>query len=495
MHRAAPRRARAASVASVLEIAFAAAASPTRGRRRPMMSTMKSPAATPGRRPRRARKTLAALAATAVLGLGVTPAALADRERSGDGDDPDAPALVASPRELRKMKKHLDRLYRGMKVEHVFSDDAGREVACVTLASQPALRHRKLRKHQIQLLPGQEIAAGKDERADERKDPPGDETAGYAGELRGDADAQGRKRACPSATVPIRLLTLDDLARFPTLEAFLAKIPGGKPDDDEAKPEENVGPTDLHQYAYVRDYVDNWGAEAVFNVWSPYVQRSNEFSLSQMWVVRGSGSSRETIEAGWQVYRQKYGDWRAHLFLYFTPDNYGSGGCYNLDCSGFVQVASNVYIAGGFTNYSSEGGSQYVFKLLWVRDPANGNWWLKYRNTWVGYYPSELFDSAGLKNKSDKLSYGGEIIDRQTDGKHTRTDMGSGGFPGAGFGFTAYQRSLRYVDLTYTYRKHDGLFEARDDANCYDVDLKSSSGSWGDYFWFGGEGYDSVSCQ
>jgi len=440
---------------------------------------------------RRTRTALAALALLAAFGSGRNAAWA---ETSGDGDDKGAGERLASRKELRKMKKHLDRLYRGMVIEHVFSGDDGRDVACVTLASQPALRHAKLHKHQIQLAPGKDVGVVRGELPDGGKDPAGDETAGYGGELRGDADAQGRKRACPKATVPLPLVKLADMARFPTLKAFLAKIPGGKP-DDELKPEENVGPTDLHQYAYVREYIDNWGAETVFNVWSPYVERSNEFSLSQMWVVRGSGSSRETIEAGWQVYRQKYGDWRARLFLYFTPDNYGDGGCYNLDCSGFVQVASNVYIAGGFTNYSTDGGSQYVFKLLWVRDPANGNWWLKYGNTWVGYYPTELFDASGLRDKSDKLSYGGEIIDRQTSGRHTRTDMGAGGFPGDGFGHTAYQRSLRYVDLTYTYRSHDGLFEARDDANCYDVDLKSSSGTWGDYFWFGGEGYDSVSCQ
>lgn len=457
------------------------------------MSTKETGSGMRSRVERRRRGALAAIGL--VAGLQTAFAADAARaETSGDGEEA-VKERLASPRELRRMKKHLKKLYDGMVVVHAFSDADGREISCVTIESQPAFRNRKLRQHTLSLAPEKAISELKGEFVDERKDPAGDQKAAYAGQLRGDADQQGRKRACPDRTVPIARLTIDDLARFPTLEAFLAKIPGGKPDDDEAKPEDNVGPTDLHQYAYVRDYVDNWGAETVFNVWSPYVERSNEFSLSQMWVVRGSGASRETIESGWQVYRQKYGDWRAHLFLYFTPDNYGDGGCYNLECSGFVQVANSIYIAGGFTNYSSHGGTQYVFKLLWVRDPANGNWWLRYGNTWVGYYPNELFDSAGLKNKADKLSYGGEIIDRQTDGDHTSTDMGSGDQPSQGFGHAAYQRSLRYVDLTYTYRSHDGLIATRDDANCYDIDLYSANGSWGDHFYFGGEGYDSVNCQ
>lgn len=425
-------------------------------------------------------------------------------------------AAVASDTELKRMQAHLDGLYQDVKAVHQFAGVDGETVMCVDLFTQPAFNHPGLRDHKLQLQPSAEL---KDRMAstDTR-----DAEIAYSGELKGDIDSLGNLRYCPDGSVPIKQLTLDEMSRFPTLEAFLGKYPEGKiPDDgslgdkvldggitglrgsltksltgsDIIVPADHTGPTSLHQYAYIRDYVDSWGAESVFNVWSPYVERSNEFSLSQMWVVRGSGGDRETIESGWQVYRDKYGDNRARLFLYFTPDNYGDGGCYNLDCSGFVQVANNIYIGGGFTSYSSYNGAQYTFKLLWVRDPANGNWWLRYGNTWVGYYPTGLFDSNGLKNKANKLSYGGEIIDRQTSGRHTRTDMGSGSFPSAGFSRAAYQRSIRYVDTSYYYRTHTGLFEARDDSKCYDVDLTSGSGSWGTYFYFGGAGYHSTNCK
>ncbi|NPU90945.1 MAG: neprosin family prolyl endopeptidase [Gammaproteobacteria bacterium] len=410
-------------------------------------------------------------------------------------------AAVASDTELKRMQSHIDSLYQNVKSVHQFVGVEGESVMCVDLFAQPAFNHPGLRDHKLQLQPSQEL-----------KDRMGstdtkDATIAYSGELKGDVDALGNLRYCPDGSVPIKQLTLDEMSRFPSLEAFLGKYPEGKiPDDDDRLkaaisgsdiivPADNTGPSSLHQYAYIRDYVDSWGAETVFNVWSPYVERSNEFSLSQMWVVRGSGGDRETIESGWQVYKDKYGDNRARLFLYFTPDNYGSGGCYNLDCSGFVQVAGNIYIGGGFSNYSVYNGAQYTFKLLWVRDPANGNWWLKYGNTWVGYYPTGLFDSNGLKNKANKLSYGGEIIDRQTSGRHTKTDMGSGSFPSAGFSRAAYQRSIRYVDTSYYYRTHTGLFEARDDSQCYDVDMTSSTGSWGTYFYFGGAGYHSTNCK
>jgi len=413
-----------------------------------------------------------------------------------------ANAATASDAELKRMQEHLDEMYNGVKVLHRFSSDDGDTIMCVDMFTQPAFNNPKLRDLKLQFQPSQEL---KDRIAtDDTKD----KAAEYGGLLTGDTDSDGNKRFCPDGSVPIKQLTLKEMSRFPKLEGFLSKYPEGKiPDDsfdsqqkvvsgsDIIEPTDHTGPTSLHQYAYIRDWVDNWGTETTFNVWSPYVEKSNEFSLSQLWIVRGSGSYRETIESGWQVYKDKYGDNKARLFLYFTPDNYGSGGCYNLDCSGFVQVANNIYIGGGFTHYSSYNSTQYIFKLLWVRDPANGNWWLRYGNTWVGYYPNSLFDSNGLKNKGERVSYGGEIIDRQTGGRHTYTNMGSGYFPNLGFGKAAYQRSIRYVDTSYYYHKHSGLFEARDDANCYDVAMHTSTGSWGTYFYFGGGGYHPTNCK
>lgn len=38
------------------------------------------------------------------------------------------------------------------------------------------------------------------------------------------------------------------------------------------------------------------------NVWEPQIQQSNEFSLSQIWLLGGSfASDLNSIEAGWQV--------------------------------------------------------------------------------------------------------------------------------------------------------------------------------------------------
>jgi len=237
--------------------------------------------------------------------------------------------------------------------------------------------------------------------------------------------------------------------------------------------------------------VANLGAESVLNLWSPYVEKSNEFSLSQIWVVRGSGSNLETVEAGWQVYKDLYGDWRSHLFIYFTPDNYGSGGGYNLTTGAFVQVNNTVYIGGGFTNYSSLGGSQYTIKILLYKDGTNGHWWLRYGNTWVGYWPRNRFDANGLRNQADRIDYGGEIVNTRPNNRHTRTDMGSGHWPYEGYGYAAYQRNIKYVDVSNFYQNATGLNVSYTSDMCYDIHLYESSSSWGVYFYFGGSGYNT----
>lgn len=45
-----------------------------------------------------------------------------------------------------------------------------------------------------------------------------------------------------------------------------------------------------------------YGTKASINIWKPNVADPSEFSLSQTWLVSGVGTSRNTIEAGWQVW-------------------------------------------------------------------------------------------------------------------------------------------------------------------------------------------------
>jgi len=67
------------------------------------------------------------------------------------------------------------------------------------------------------------------------------------------------------------------------------------------------------------------GTQVVLNVWQPFVE-PHDFSLAQLWVMNtglsfNPGSSNwlmNSIEVGWQVYSDLYGDKLARLFVYWT---------------------------------------------------------------------------------------------------------------------------------------------------------------------------------
>ena len=387
---------------------------------------------------------------------------------------------IAGDRERQRIQRYLAQHVRPEDVVRSLELPSGEIVDCVDVQRQPALRRTGMEGHQIQFAP-------RSEAVEERPDPKGrysekEVDPGLRGEIVAARQVYGADgRICPERTIPIRRLTIEILRNFETLEQFFRKYPPHLVD----------GPNDLHQYAHAYRGVANWGAQSILNVWSPYTERASEFSLSQIWVSRGSGDSLETVEVGWQKYRDLYGDYQPRLFIYFTPDNYKSGGCYNLTCSGFVQVSNSIYIGGAFTNISAHPhpSPAWEFNIRWQKDGTSGHWWLKYGDTWVGYYPRSLFDGNGLRDQASEVDFGGEIIDEQPGGRHTKTDMGSGHFPADGFGYAAYQRQIRYITTGNAWATRPALTASRTDADCYDISVQSSSGAWERYFYFGGPGY------
>lgn len=399
-----------------------------------------------------------------------------DYDNTEPNDTAFAVERVKSPEERARMENYLAEYQKGQKVVKTIIGSSGEFIDCIDLYTQPGVRMNKIERNEIQFAPKtwQEFIKG-----DSIVQPAEIETPDMLFMITGDS--------CPKGAIPVRRLTMETLTRFETLEDFFRKGHGYIYPPCGGGGGSSAG----HEYAHAARSVANLGAESVLSLWSPYVEKSNEFSLSQIWVVRGSGSNRETVEAGWQVYKDLYGDWRSHLFIYFTPDNYGSGGGYNLTTGAFVQVNNTVYIGGGFTNYSSLGGSQYTIKILLYKDGTNGHWWLRYGNTWVGYWPRNRFDDNGLRNQADRIDYGGEIVNTRPNNRHTRTDMGSGHWPYEGYGYAAYQRNIKYVDVSNYYQNATGLNVSYTSDMCYDIHLYESSSSWGVYFYFGGSGYNT----
>jgi hypothetical protein len=231
-------------------------------------------------------------------------------------------------------------------------------------------------------------------------------------------------------------------------------------------------------------FVNNLGADSWLNVWSPTVA-SGRMSLSQLWVVAGTDNDKQTVEAGWQVYPDKWHSNNAALFIYYTKGGYQKGtGCYNTECDGFKQVANNVYLGSGFDHYSATDQGQWGFELQYKRSPTTGSWWLFYRGPgdWipVGYYPKSLFGDGKLATQAEKVAFGGEDT-----GEPSAKQMGSGATADKHFSKAAFQNTIFYID-TQVVSQWANLSEEEPDPKCYTAEINNIFGSWGTYLYFGG---------
>ena len=199
----------------------------------------------------------------------------------------------------------------------------------------------------------------------------------------------------------------------------------------------------------------------------------------------------QTVEVGAQTYRDLYGDWNPHLFIFYTTNNYkhrgDNLGGYNRDVAGWQQ-RSQVVFPGMRLAESVPGGDQYDLSLKVTL--SLGNWWVRVGNEWMGYYPNGLFSNAGLRNQAARVDWGGEIVDDLAfHPEPTSTWMGSGHFPPAGWQNAAYMRNLTYqTDAGGTMTSYQG-FASATNPNAYQIAADFSGAStWGSYFFWGGPG-------
>ncbi|CAI8587560.1 unnamed protein product [Vicia faba] len=284
--------------------------------------------------------------------------------------------------------------------------------------------------------------------------------------------------SCPEGTIPIRRTTEQDMLRANSINTFGRKLRKRVRRDTNSNGHEHaVGYVSGNQY---------YGAKASINVWAPRVANQYEFSLSQMWVISGSfGDDLNTIEAGWQVSPELYGDSYPRFFTYWTSDAYQATGCYNLLCSGFVQTNNKIAIGAAISPTSVYTGGQFDISLLIWKDPKHGNWWLEFGSgILVGYWPSFLF--THLRDHASMVQFGGEIVN-SNQGSHTSTQMGSGHFAREGFGKASYFRNLQVVDWDNNLIPLSNLRVLADHPNCYDIQ-GGINNVWGNYFYYGGPG-------
>jgi hypothetical protein len=356
-------------------------------------------------------------------------------------------------------------------------DGAGSVVSCVDVHRQPGVNH-PLATGSVQLEPSAELKAL----------------------LGGRVAAAPASPTCPRGSVEMYLPTRDQIIARGSLRNFLAKHPNDN--DQRSRPSYVAAPSiSGHSYAGLSRFLTATGAQATINVWKPTLAAPTDFSLSQLWVAGGSGASTQTVEAGYQVSPQIYGNSDPNFFIYYTADNYDKLKCYNLTCPAFVQTSSVLPI-GGPIPYSTVGSAPLEGTIAWYRDPSSGHWILFLKQTdgsytQAGYYPVWLFGSGQLSRNATRIDFGGEIYTRQAT---PTVPMGSGAHPGISPApdRVAYQRNLLWMDTGGTVRDYypDLLNVEPINSGCayggkiYDASRPYASG-WGTSLFFGGPGYVS----
>ncbi|CAI9103281.1 OLC1v1001739C3 [Oldenlandia corymbosa var. corymbosa] len=345
-------------------------------------------------------------------------------------------------------------------IKTIKSED-GDVIDCVDINHQPAFDHPSLKGHIIKRKPSNHPSGVLPKSIDDKK-----KEITQLWQLSGE---------CPEGTIPIRRISEE--------QRNAAKRPHHKTPPTVSNSDGKPAVNQLrHEYAYTYTPTGSYyGARATISAWQPFVERRNEFSLSQIWLVAGSGVNLNTIEAGWTVDPAVFGDYRTRLFVYWTRDGYQRTGCYNLRCSGFVQITNRMVIGGAVV---TTGVQPEVTILIW-KDVRQSVWWLQYNGVIVGYWPNSIFTL--LKGTASLVEWGGEIINSNVNGIHTATDMGSGRFAQAGFRFASYFRNLLVVNNKNTLVFPPSIGSATTNSNCYNIAVGKSV-NWGYYFYYGGPG-------
>nr|ARA95696.1 neprosin 2 [Nepenthes ampullaria] len=386
-----------------------------------------------------------------------------------------AAGFPAASRQKLDVAKHLKRLNK--PALHTIQSPDGDIIDCVHISRQPAFDHPFLKNHTIQIRPSYHPEGLFDENkiATEQKERINPITQLW--HLNG---------KCPEGTIPIRRTKKNDILRASSVKRYGRKKHRSVPQPKSADPD--IVNESGHQHAIA--YVEGdkyYGAKATINVWEPQIQQPNEFSLSQIWVLGGSfGEDLNSIEAGWQVSPDLYGDNNTRLFTYWTSDAYQATGCYNLLCSGFIQINNEIAMGASISPVSAYRNSQYDISILVWKDPKEGNWWMQFGKDYIlGYWPSLLF--SYLADGASMIEWGGEVVNSEPGGDHTSTQMGSGHFPEEGFGRASYFRNIQVVDGSNILKAPRDVGTFTEQSNCYAVQT-GNNGDWGFHFYYGGPG-------
>ncbi|KAI3861114.1 hypothetical protein MKX03_023657 [Papaver bracteatum] len=245
---------------------------------------------------------------------------------------------------------------------------------CIDVYKQPAFDHPSLKDHKIQMKPSYFIS---NENISKTDSSVVKATSAWINEIYKDI-------VCPYGTVPIRRTTKRDLI-------FSNLLKMSRQNQTNIYPHSSM----YHHYVSVETPYEEkneyYGAKASFGIHKPFVT-PRQFSTSQMWLQNGPPDQTNSIETGWAVFPELFGDDATRTFGYWTADGYKNTGCFNMLCPGFVQVHTRIPFGTTLNNHEPDSADEIFF---WVfRDEKSHNWWYYMGNddqTPIGYWPKEIF--------------------------------------------------------------------------------------------------------
>ncbi|GLJ25977.1 hypothetical protein SUGI_0498180 [Cryptomeria japonica] len=312
--------------------------------------------------------------------------------------------------------------------------------------------------------------------------------------------ANSTMKECPEGSVPILEITRKSVETFGSVRKFLNRKSSDPSNGFGSVSNNGTSAFRHNQFAIVRMGVKEvHEIKATFNIWQPFVQSADFFSITQMWVSnpRADGSIMETMQAGWQVCPQCYGSSSPVFFIYYTWDGYASG-CLNQMCKAFIQEGQ-FYPGMPFTKNSIYNGQQMEATISIKRETRGNNivWALYLQDSLVGHWPTTTFKD--LKLHANHVDFGGSVLvanNNNNNGTISKTDMGSGHFAKGGFKKAAYIRNIQLFTTNGTLISERNRTYFATSPNCYSIEgFGSDNKYWGDHIFYGGPGGDVPQCK
>ncbi|KAK1436064.1 hypothetical protein QVD17_01839 [Tagetes erecta] len=346
------------------------------------------------------------------------------------------------------------------KLKTILSED-GDIIDCVDIYKQPAFNHPALSNHIIQMTPTKVLRMNETMMKEKVDDTKTKHTAKTI-----TSQLWQRSGSCPKGTIPIRRIQ----NKFTDDDAYGRKKPSSELKMKVTTLDNTTNSLTNHSVSEV--FTEGYsysGAKVDMKVWTPFVEKEDEYSTSRVVVLNGGAYDFELVETGWAVNPSVYNDHETRLYGYWTADGSRTTGCFDLTCPGFVQVSHEIALGAAIYPISNPG-LPYQITVHIHKDPETHNWWVNYGETIdIGYWPGELF--VLLKYQGIMVKWGGEVYSTRvkTVHPHTATAMGNGQTPPAMFDNCGTMTRMRVERNSGPLMMPGWTEVAVDEWSCYDI--------------------------